>query len=175
MKNGTLTSPSPDVTEILMGFTSGDTEAAGLTPEQRLQILGQCIDLNLLHLTIALASSTSQWHHTLHQREHPDRRWENTYTFSQPLPTGDTPSHHAPTGMETPPNPIPWTPRFLPEEWVYTDGSDMKGYPRHGVAVVHIQTRTNIYIDAAGCEETRTLMRAQLVAIHTALTRFEVH
>ena len=59
------------------------------------------------------------------------------------------------------------------EEWVYTDGSNIKGYLRLGAAVVHIPTRTTIYIDAAGCEETRTITRAELVAIHTALTRFE--
>ena len=104
-----------------------------------------------------------------------------SYTLSQPLPNlgeahaipiGDTPSHNAPTGTETPPIPIPWTPRFLPEEWVYTDGSDIKGHPRLGAAVVHIPTRTTIYIDTAGCDETRTIMRVELVAIHTALTRF---
>jgi len=49
MKDMTLQSPSPEVREILMGFTSEDTEAAGLTPEQRIHILGQCTDLNLLH------------------------------------------------------------------------------------------------------------------------------
>jgi hypothetical protein len=77
--------------------------------------------------------------------------------------------------METPPNPIPWTPLFLSEEWVYTEGSDIKGHPRLGAAVVHISTRTTIYIDAARCDETRTIMRAELVAIHTVLTRFEDH
>ena len=44
-----------------------------------------------------------------------------------------------------------------------------------GAAVVHIPTCTTIYIDAAGCEETRTIMRAELVAIHTSLTKFEDH
>jgi len=76
---------------------------------------------------------------------------------------------------ETPPNPIPWTPRFLPEEWVYTDGSDIIGHPRLGAAVVNIPTRTTIYIEDAGCEETRTIMRTELVAIHTALSKFEDH
>jgi len=79
------------------------------------------------------------------------------------------------TGTETPPNPITWTLRFLPEEWVYTDSSDIKGHPRLGAAVVLISTRTTIYIDAAGCNKTRTIMRAELVAIHTALTRFADH
>ena len=58
---------------------------------------------------------------------------------------------------------------------MYTDGSDIKGYPRLGAAVVHIPTSTTIFIDAAGTEETRTIMRAELVAIHTALTTFERH
>ena len=75
--------------------------------------------------------------------------------------------------METPPIPMPWTPRFSPEERVYTNGSDIIGHPRMGSTVVHIPSRTTIYIDAAGCHETRTIMRAELVAIHTALTIFE--
>ncbi len=41
--------------------------------------------------------------------------------------------------------------------------------------VVHIPTRTTIYIDAAGCEETRTTMRSELVEIRTALSKFEDH
>jgi len=35
--------------------------------------------------------------------------------------------------------------------------------------VVHIPTSTTLYIEAARTEETRTIMRADLVAIHTAL------
>ena len=71
--------------------------------------------------------------------------------------------------------PYPWAPKFLPEQWVYTDGSDITGHPRLGAAVVHIPTSTTIYIDAAGTEETRTIMRAELVAIHTALSTFSTH
>ncbi len=70
---------------------------------------------------------------------------------------------------------MPWTPRFSSEEWVYTDGLNIKGHPRLGAVVVHISSRTTIYIDAAGCDETRTIMRAELVTIHTALTIFEDH
>ena len=137
-----------------------------------------------MHWPLAHASTTSSEHRTSHPREHPGRSWENTYTLSQPLPSvgeahalpiGDTHSHNNPTGTETSPISIPWTPRFLPEEWVYTDGSDIKGHPRPGASVVHIPTRTNIYNDAAGCDETRTMMRAELVAIHTALTKFADH
>jgi ribonuclease HI len=43
------------------------------------------------------------------------------------------------------------------------------------VAVVHIPTNATTYIDAAGIEETRTIMRAEPVAIHTALTTFATH
>ena len=63
----------------------------------------------------------------------------------------------------------------MPEKWVYTDGSDIEGHPRLGAAVVHIPACTTIYIDAAGSGKTRTIMRAELVAIHIALTRFEDH
>jgi ribonuclease HI len=71
--------------------------------------------------------------------------------------------------------PYPWQPKYLPEQWVYTDGSDIEGHPRLGAAVVHIPTATTIYIDAAGSEETRTIMRAELVAIYTALSTFTSH
>ena len=64
---------------------------------------------------------------------------------------------------------------FLPEPWVYTDGSDITGHPRLGAVVVHIPTSNTIYIDAAGTEETRTIMRAELVAIHTALSTLSTH
>jgi hypothetical protein len=67
------------------------------------------------------------------------------------------------------------TSRLSPEEWVYTDGSDIEGPPRLGAAVVRIPTLTTINIDAAGCDETRTIMCVELVAIQTALTRFADH
>ena len=51
----------------------------------------------------------------------------------------------------------------------------MKGHPRLGAAVVHIPTRTTIYVEAVGCDETRTIMRAELVEIHTVLTTFADH
>jgi ribonuclease HI len=73
-------------------------------------------------------------------------------------------------------SPYPWEPKFLPKEWVDTDGFDITGPPpRLGAAVVHIPTITTIYIDAAGTEETRTITRAEMVAIHTALTTFSTH
>ncbi len=62
-----------------------------------------------------------------------------------------------------------------PRKRVYTDGSDIKGHPRLGAAVVRILTRTILYIDAAGCEEIPAILRVELVAMHTALTRFHDH
>jgi hypothetical protein len=88
------------------------------------------------------------------------------------------PTHYArwasPLNGEAP-EPYPWAPKFLPGQWVYTDGSGITGHPRLGAAVVHIPTSTTIYIDVAGTEETRTIMRAELAAIHTALTTFSTH
>ena len=40
---------------------------------------------------------------------------------------------------------------------------------------MHIPTNTTIYIDAAGTEETRTILLAELVATHTALPTFSTH
>ncbi len=73
------------------------------------------------------------------------------------------------------PAPYPWAPKFPLEQWVYTDGSDITGHPRLGAAMVHIPTITTIYIDAGGTEENRTIMRAEQVAIHTALSTFSTH
>ena len=174
----------PEVREVLMGFTSGDTAAEGLTPDQRIHILGQCTDLNIMHWTLTQVTTNTAEAPTSPTRAHPGLPWENTYTFSQPLPnleeapalpTGNPPQQYDPTIVGTPPRPTPWTPKFSPEEWIYTDGSDIKDQPRLGAAVVHIPTRTTIYIDATGCEETHTIMRAELVAIHTALNRFKDH
>jgi hypothetical protein len=73
------------------------------------------------------------------------------------------------------PTPHPWTPKFRPEQWIYIDGSDIKVQPRLGAVVVHVPTCTTIYIDTRGTEETRTIMRVELVAIHTALDKFDTH
>jgi hypothetical protein len=105
------------------------------------------------------------------------------YTSSQPLPTlADTPllSKRVFTKFlfpwDPPHVPHPWTPKFIPENWVYTDGSDIKGQPRLGAAVVnYIPTRTTVYIDASGKEETRTIMWAELVAVHMTRTTFATH
>jgi ribonuclease HI len=71
--------------------------------------------------------------------------------------------------------PLLWTPKYQPEQWVYTDRSDIKGQPRLGAAVIHVPTCTTIYINARGTKETRTIMRADLVAIYTALDKFAIH
>ena len=41
--------------------------------------------------------------------------------------------------------------------------------------VVHVPIRTTIYIDDGGADETRTIMRAELAAMYTALTTFATH
>jgi hypothetical protein len=64
---------------------------------------------------------------------------------------------------------------FLPEQWVYTDGDDIKNQPHLGAAVIHVPTCTIIYIDTRGTNETRTIMRADMVAIYTALDNFATH
>jgi ribonuclease HI len=104
------------------------------------------------------------------------------YTSTQLLPDLDNLPPLAGTSIILTPNreglppvPHPWTPKFIPDNLVYTDGSDMEGYPMLGAAVVHIPTSTTICIDAVGMEETRTIMRAELIAIHTSLTTFENH
>ncbi len=64
-------------------------------------------------------------------------------------------------------------PKFRREQWVYIDGSDIKGHPRLEAAVVHVPICRTIYINVGGTDETR--MRAELVAIYTALDKFAKH
>ena len=96
------------------------------------------------------------------------------YTYTQPLPlfedmhpflggsTAIPPKQHGPLLVSH-----LWAPNYISENWVYTDGSDIDGHSRLGASVVHIPTATTIYIDATVTEKTRTIMRAELVAIHT--------
>ena len=108
-----------------------------------------------MHLGIAYTSSQ------------PLHGLEDTHVFTPPTHVGGASPY---TGEA--PAPYPWAPKFLPEQWVYIDGLDITGHHRLGAAVMHIPTNTTIYIYAAGTEETRTIMRADLVAIHTALFTF---
>ena len=41
--------------------------------------------------------------------------------------------------------------------------------------MVHVPSCTTLYIDAEGTKETRTIMRAELVEIYTALEQFATH
>ena len=79
------------------------------------------------------------------------------YTSSQPLPDlQDIPVFPIQHARRTSPfngeasAPYSWVPKFQPEQWVYTDCSDITGHPRLWAAVVHIPTNTTIYIDDAG-------------------------
>jgi hypothetical protein len=110
------------------------------------------------------------------------RRSGREYTSSHPLPDLEDrlvlPIQHdrrTPLYNGEAPTPYPWEPKFLPEQWINTDGSDITDHPHLGAAVVHIPTNTTIYIDVAGIEETRTIMRTDMVSIHTGLVTFSTH
>ena len=72
-----------------------------------------------------------------------------------------------------PPHPITWQPIHNPNEWIYTDGSQKNSQPQLGAAVIHPPTSTITYIDASGQDETFTITRAELAAIHVALKTFK--
>jgi hypothetical protein len=69
----------------------------------------------------------------------------------------------------TPSHPTTWKPLHNPSEWIYTDGSLKIGKPRVGASGIHSPTYTITYIDAPGLKETRTITRAELVAIYVSL------
>ncbi len=151
----TPATPSAEVGEALMGFRVGDTAARGLSELQRVQLLGKCTDLD----TITWIISTIRTH--MPSAEH--------YPMCTPSPThgsgGFTSSLALPGVMDIPflphgrafilpstpllaPTPLMWTPKYPPEQWIYTDGFDIEGHPRLGAAVIHVPTCKTIYIDA---------------------------
>jgi hypothetical protein len=49
------------------------------------------------------------------------------------------------------------------------------GHPCLAVVVVHVPICTTLYIDARSTGKTRTVTRAEMVAIYTALDKFDTH
>ena len=175
-----------------MGFAIKDTVAPSLTEEQRYHLPGQCIDINLLSWLIRAASSqrpdssvtppvapvnkpprltTRQFapgafipadHYPLTQ---PPALLDSLPTITSPSPTSTTPF---------PPPISPWKPLWLPTEWIYIDGSKIDPNPKLGTPVIHPASSAEILIDATGVDETNTILRAKLVAIHHSLTVFRL-
>ena len=151
--------PSAEVREALynMGFRVGDTAAPCLSELHRVQLLSQCTDLNTLTWTISTIRT-----HTLPTEHDPKctpspthQRGGFTSSLALPgvmvipfLPRGG--AFTLPSAPLLAPTPLMWTPKYQPEQWMYTDGSDFKGHPRLGAAVIHAPTCTTIYIDAGG-------------------------
>jgi ribonuclease HI len=161
----TLREPNASIKELLMGFQPGTTAPLGLSEADRCQILGQTPDLNILTWLITQATHTTQL-----RKPSPQNTLTQPSTTENNLPT--LPRHYNTTHPQintTPPQPIPWQPLHNPEKWTYTDGSYKEGKPRLGASVIHSPTNTTTYIDASGQEETHTIMRAELAAIHVAL------
>jgi hypothetical protein len=140
-----------------MGFTVGDTGPPDLSQHQRTHLLGRYTDLNEFSWTLvtikAHLAATAGDTPTVVESTHEDQ----SYTYFQLLPTlADKPGflvHHPRRtsflhGLAL--ASCPWTPKFLPEQRVYTDRSDITSLPGLGAAVVHIPTCNTIYIYAAG-------------------------
>jgi hypothetical protein len=163
-----------------MGFRVGDRAAPSLSEAQRVQLIGQCTDLNTLTWTIStIRRHTLPKEHNHAFRPSPTHQWNTSILYlphlenTPMLPPRGTHDHMHPPQLA--PTPLQWVPKCRPEQWVYTDGSDIKGQPRLGAAVVHVPTCKTLYIDARGIKETRTIMLAELVAIYTALDKFDAH
>ena len=160
-----------------MGFRVGYFAARGLSKLQRDQVLGQCTDLNTITWTIStIRTHTSFAEHDPRCTPSPTQQFGG-YTSCLALPgMRDIPfpplrwAFTLPSAPPPSPTPLPWTPKYQPEQWVYPEGSDIKGQLHLGAAGLHVPTCTTIYIDAKGTNETRTITRVELVAIYTALT-----
>ena len=165
-----------------MGFRKGDTAASRLSELQRVQLLGQRTDLNTITWTIStIRTYTSFADHEPPCTPSPTHRsgeYTSSPTLLNMMDIPFLPLGRAFTFPFVPPldhTPLPRTPKYQPEQWMYTDGSNIKSQPLLGAAVVYIPACTTMYIDARGTYETRTIMPAELVAIYTALDEFSTH
>jgi len=61
-RSGKLEEPSAAERERALGYETGDTDAAGLTEQQRRGVLGRCIDANVAQSIMAIAAA---WHRLL--------------------------------------------------------------------------------------------------------------
>ena len=159
-----------------------DTEDPGLSQSQRIYLLGQSNDLNFSIWILATVRSSTTLPATQTPSADTTPHLNGGYTSSRILPTlEDSPplpkgGHKMPPLPQgPPPAPHPWTPRFNPENIIYTDGSDIQGQHRLGAAVIHVPTRTTIYIADGGSKEIQTIMRAELIAIYTTLATLTSH
>jgi hypothetical protein len=168
--------PSLEVREALMGFRVGATDALGISIAHGVYLLGKSTDLNSISRTISTIKANISAKEPVLPGIIPHDQRNGGYTSFQTLPSMED-RHNLPYGgvsgfprtPNTPPTPRQWTPKYIPDYWLYTYGSDIKGNRRLGAAVVHVPTRTTICIDTGGTDETRTITWAELVAIHTAL------
>ena len=150
-----------------MGFNVDETSIPGLVTTKRVYLLGQSTYLN----TMSCAIATIRAHITsLDPASHdPSKNTQRRggFTFSQTLPYMENMPNHpyrGTTGSHRTPNPPP-----IPHQWT---PKHIQGNLRLGAPMVHVSTCTTIDIDAGGTNETRAIMRADLVAIHTVLNTF---
>jgi len=153
----TPATPSAEVREALMGFRVGDIAALGLSELQRVQLLGQCTNLDTITWTIStICTHMLPAEHAPRCTPSPTHGSGGFMSFLALPGVMDIPfipprgSFTLPSAPLLPPTPFMWTPKYQPKQWVYTYGSDMKGQPRLGAAAIHVPTCTIIYIDAGG-------------------------
>jgi hypothetical protein len=151
-----------------MGLQPGTTAAPRLSETQRCYILGHTTDVDILSWLIRES--------TLHPKE--GISTTNTHltpqaTIAKDLQILRPTQKQTPDLDRSPPQPILWHPLHNPTEWIYTDGSLKTGEPRIGASVIHSPTATTTYIDASGQDESHTIIRAEIVAIHVALDNYK--
>jgi len=153
--------------EFFMEFQLGATAAPGLSESKRCYILGQPSDFNIIfwlfNQSTLYTHNINPTHFTPHTKL-PFVAATLQLLRRQYNPTSEQNSIY-------PPHPIIWQPRHNPTEWIYRDGPLIEDKLRIGASVIPSPTSTTTYIDASGQDETRTIMRTELIAIYLALDK----
>ena len=128
---------------------------------------GQSTDLNYISWAISTIRAHSSVPDPISQGPIDSGQRDRGYTSSQTLLSmEDRPDfpYWGTTGFSRTPNtpriPHLWNPKYISQNTIYTDGSNIKGNPRLRALVTHVPIRSTIYTDAGGIDETRTIMRS---------------
>jgi hypothetical protein len=121
-----------------MSFRVGETDVSCISTYQRFHLLGHSTYINSISWTIVTFRAHNSFPDPVLQRPIDYDQRSGGYTSSQTIPSmEDMPNMSYVFGTKrfpripnTPPTPHQWTPKYIPDKWIYTDGFDINDNPR---------------------------------------------